>query len=245
MQANRAESLFNLGRWAEAADCVERVQRIAVSTKPLGNALMRRADLALLRGELDAATASLAEAHAAFGKYDPMAQHAFRSPGSRSASRPPRGASTRPATSWPAPSNRASRPAPSAMPGRCSPRPPPWRPTYEASRRPGPAAPPALDLIRTAAKRLPTGVPRVRGARPGRGRRTGPRRGPRPGRRLGSGRPRAETRSIAPTTWPWSATAGPRPSSPMAATARRIAALLRQTPRRSRAPGRPPPARTT
>ncbi|MCX5385847.1 helix-turn-helix transcriptional regulator [Streptomyces sp. NBC_00083] len=75
VQANRAESLFTLGRWAEAADSAERVQRTAVSTKPRGNALMRRADLALCRGELEQATAFLAEAHAAFGSYDPMAQH--------------------------------------------------------------------------------------------------------------------------------------------------------------------------
>jgi DNA-binding NarL/FixJ family response regulator len=48
-----------------------------VSTKPLGNARMRRADLALLRGELETAAAFLAEANTAFGSYDPMAQHAI------------------------------------------------------------------------------------------------------------------------------------------------------------------------
>ena len=77
VQANRAESLFNLGRWVEALDCMERVERTAVSTKPLGNARMRRADLALLRGELETGGRLLAEAHAAFGSYDPMAQHAI------------------------------------------------------------------------------------------------------------------------------------------------------------------------
>ncbi|WP_329462874.1 helix-turn-helix transcriptional regulator [Streptomyces sp. NBC_01431] len=77
VQANRAESLFNLGRWVEALDCMERVERTAVSTKPLGNARMRRADLALLRGELETAAAFLAEANTAFGSYDPMAQHAI------------------------------------------------------------------------------------------------------------------------------------------------------------------------
>ncbi|MFE3185001.1 AAA family ATPase [Streptomyces violascens] len=159
VQANRAESLFNLGRWQETADCVERVQRIAVSTKPLGNALMRRADLALLRGELDPATAALAEAHAAFGKYDPMAQHAIplarialgiaaaqgRVDEARDELARTAEAGFPPGTqryAWPLLAAAASMEAdvrglPSAGPGRAA----------------------ALDLIRTAAKRLPTSVP--------------------------------------------------------------------------------------
>ncbi|MER5558420.1 AAA family ATPase [Streptomyces sp. NPDC058961] len=77
VQANRAESLFGLGRWEEAADSIERVLRTAVSTKPLGLALLRRAELELLRGELEQAVASVGDARAAFGKYDPLAQHAI------------------------------------------------------------------------------------------------------------------------------------------------------------------------
>ncbi|MFG2718186.1 AAA family ATPase [Streptomyces sp. NPDC048416] len=77
VQANRAESLFNLGRWAEAAASAERVQRTALSTKPLGKGAMLRAELALVRGELEQAVTFLADARAAFGAHDPMAQHAI------------------------------------------------------------------------------------------------------------------------------------------------------------------------
>ncbi|MFE9410777.1 AAA family ATPase [Streptomyces sp. NPDC006704] len=75
VQANRAESLFSLGRWEEAQEAAERVLRTALSAKPLGNAYMLLADLALNRGELEQASAFLADARAAFGSYDPMAQH--------------------------------------------------------------------------------------------------------------------------------------------------------------------------
>ncbi|MFG3286206.1 AAA family ATPase [Streptomyces sp. NPDC048111] len=159
VQANRAESLFALGRWEEAADSIERVQRTAVSTKPLGNALMRRADLALLRGELEPAAASLADAHAAFGTYDPMAQHAIPLARIALGVEAARGHIDRaraelaravepgfpPGTqryAWPLLAAAAAMEAdvrglPSAEPGRAE----------------------AVALIRTAAKRLPTGAP--------------------------------------------------------------------------------------
>ncbi|MFF4186417.1 AAA family ATPase [Streptomyces sp. NPDC001691] len=158
VQANRAESLFHLGRWEETVDCIERVQRTAVSTKPLGNVLMRRANLALLQGELELAAASLADAHGAFGKYDPMAQHAIplarvalgiaAAQGRIEEARAELARAVEPGFppgtqryAWPLLASAAAMEAdvrglPAAEPGRAA----------------------ALDLIRAAAKRLPTGV---------------------------------------------------------------------------------------
>ncbi|MEV6790583.1 AAA family ATPase [Streptomyces sp. NPDC051320] len=75
--ANLSESLFALGRWDEAAVCAEQVLRAALSAKPRGNATLRLAELALVRGETDTAAAHLASATGHFGTHDPMPQHAI------------------------------------------------------------------------------------------------------------------------------------------------------------------------
>ncbi|WP_436843687.1 helix-turn-helix domain-containing protein [Streptomyces hundungensis] len=120
---------------------------------------MRRADVALLRGELEKARTSLDDAHAAFGKYDPMAQHAIplariglgiaAAQGRIDEARAELARAVEPGFppgtqryGWPLLAAAAAMEAdvrglPSAQPGRAA----------------------ALDLIRTAAKRLPTGVP--------------------------------------------------------------------------------------
>ncbi|WP_328315040.1 AAA family ATPase [Streptomyces sp. NBC_00442] len=159
VQTNRAESLLTLGHWDEALDSIERVQRTAVSTKPLGGALRHRALVALWQGELEQAAACLADARAAFGKDDLMAQHAIplsrialecaaaqgRIDEARAELARATGPGFPPGTqryAWPLLAAAATMEAdvrglPSAGPGRAA----------------------ALDLIRTAAKRLPTGSP--------------------------------------------------------------------------------------
>lgn len=75
VEANRAESLFSLGRWDEAREAAERLQRSATSTKPRGSASLRLAQLAAARGELEAATRHLADACAVYGTRDPIPQY--------------------------------------------------------------------------------------------------------------------------------------------------------------------------
>ncbi|MEU9098763.1 AAA family ATPase [Streptomyces sp. NPDC048361] len=159
VQANRAESLFVLGRWAEAADSIERARRTAVSAKPLGKAILHRAELALRLGELDQAAACLADAHAAFGGYDPMAQHTIplarialdcaAAHGRIEEARAELARVTEPG--FPLGTQRYAWPLLAAAAG------------MEADVRGLPSAEQgraaALDLIRTTAKRLPTGAP--------------------------------------------------------------------------------------
>ncbi|KQX47474.1 MULTISPECIES: helix-turn-helix transcriptional regulator [unclassified Streptomyces] len=75
IEANRAESLFSLGRWEETGEVAGRVLRSATSTKPRGSASLRLAQLAAARGELDAARGHLAEARAVYGTRDPIPQY--------------------------------------------------------------------------------------------------------------------------------------------------------------------------
>ncbi|MFI6418547.1 AAA family ATPase [Streptomyces sp. NPDC050842] len=75
VEANRAESLFSLGRWDEVREAAERLQRSATSTKPRGSASLRLAQLAAARGELEAATRHLADACAVYGTRDPIPQY--------------------------------------------------------------------------------------------------------------------------------------------------------------------------
>ncbi len=75
VEANRAESLFSLGRWDEVREAAERLLRSASSTKPRGSASLRLAQLAAARGEPDAAARHLAAARAVYGTRDPIPQY--------------------------------------------------------------------------------------------------------------------------------------------------------------------------
>ncbi|MFG3487427.1 AAA family ATPase [Streptomyces sp. NPDC047972] len=67
VESNRAESLFSLGGWDEAGEIAAQLVRSATSSKPRGSASLRLAQLAVARGELDAARGHLADARAAYG----------------------------------------------------------------------------------------------------------------------------------------------------------------------------------
>ncbi|WP_261993143.1 helix-turn-helix transcriptional regulator [Streptomyces sp. adm13(2018)] len=67
VESNRAESLFSLGGWDEAGETATRLVRSATSSKPRGSASLRLAQLAVARGELDAARGHLCDARAAYG----------------------------------------------------------------------------------------------------------------------------------------------------------------------------------
>ncbi|MFC8952231.1 AAA family ATPase [Streptomyces sp. NPDC057101] len=75
IEANRAESLYSLGRWDETREAAERLLRSATSTKPRGSASLRLAQLAVDRGELDAAGGHLADARTVYGTRDPIPQY--------------------------------------------------------------------------------------------------------------------------------------------------------------------------
>ncbi|MFE7583307.1 AAA family ATPase [Streptomyces gardneri] len=75
IEANRAESLLSLGRWDEAREAAERLQHSANSIKPRGSASLRLAQLAVARGDLDAAGRHLADARAVYGSRDPIPQY--------------------------------------------------------------------------------------------------------------------------------------------------------------------------
>ncbi|GAA0581722.1 LuxR family transcriptional regulator [Streptomyces crystallinus] len=74
---NESDALVGLGRWDEAAERVEWIQRSGVSGKPRGYSALRLAQLAVLRGELDLAAARLADAVGYFGARDPLPQNAL------------------------------------------------------------------------------------------------------------------------------------------------------------------------
>ncbi|MEU6008389.1 AAA family ATPase [Streptomyces sp. NPDC047453] len=74
---NLAESLFNLGRWEEAADAASRSRRVGQSAKPRGFHARVRAELALERGDLTEASGQLADALENFGTHDNAPQHAL------------------------------------------------------------------------------------------------------------------------------------------------------------------------
>ncbi|WP_326711028.1 AAA family ATPase [Streptomyces sp. NBC_01474] len=75
---NMAESLTSLGRWTEADAVVDTALRSsALSAKPRGTAALRRATVALGRGEHAEAAAQLAAARATYGTHDTMPQYAL------------------------------------------------------------------------------------------------------------------------------------------------------------------------
>ncbi|MFE4309565.1 MULTISPECIES: AAA family ATPase [unclassified Streptomyces] len=75
VEANRAESLFSLGSWDEIGEIAARLLRSVTSSKPRGSASLRLAQLAVARGELDAACRHLADARAAYGSRDTIPQY--------------------------------------------------------------------------------------------------------------------------------------------------------------------------
>ncbi|EFD66563.1 LuxR-family transcriptional regulator, partial [Streptomyces lividans TK24] len=72
---NLAESLISLGRWDEALEAADRAGAPGRSPAPRGGAALKRAVVALARGERAEAAGLLAEARAAYGTHDPMPQH--------------------------------------------------------------------------------------------------------------------------------------------------------------------------
>ncbi|QTI48044.1 ATP-binding protein [Streptomyces nojiriensis] len=74
---NKAESLYSLGRWEEAAEAARRTLLVGQSAAPRGCASARLAYLALGRGELTEAAHQLAAAHVHFGSHEtrPQPQH--------------------------------------------------------------------------------------------------------------------------------------------------------------------------
>ncbi|WP_162833334.1 LuxR family transcriptional regulator [Streptomyces sp. CB09001] len=72
---NLAESLISLGRWDEALEAADRAGAPGRSPAPRGGAALKRAAVALARGERAEAARLLAEARAAYGTHDPMPQH--------------------------------------------------------------------------------------------------------------------------------------------------------------------------
>jgi DNA-binding CsgD family transcriptional regulator len=72
---NKAESLYSLGRWDEAAAAARRALSVGQSAAPRGSASARLSYLALARGELTEAAARLAAAHDHFGTHDTQPQH--------------------------------------------------------------------------------------------------------------------------------------------------------------------------
>ncbi|WP_258052763.1 LuxR family transcriptional regulator [Streptomyces sp. Ru73] len=81
---NLAESLLSLGRWAESAEAAAACRRLALSSRTRALAASRHADLALRRGDVDAAAEELSQARRHFGSYEnqpqytlPMARFAY------------------------------------------------------------------------------------------------------------------------------------------------------------------------
>ncbi|MGX1027931.1 DNA-binding CsgD family transcriptional regulator/tetratricopeptide (TPR) repeat protein [Streptomyces ambofaciens] len=72
---NLAESLISLGRWDEALEAADRAGAPGRSPAPRGGAALKRAAVALARGERAEAARLLAEARAAYGTHDPMPQN--------------------------------------------------------------------------------------------------------------------------------------------------------------------------
>ncbi len=72
---NLAESLISLGRWDEALEAADRAGAPGRSPAPRGGAALKRAAVALARGEPAEAARLLAEARAAYGTHDPMPQY--------------------------------------------------------------------------------------------------------------------------------------------------------------------------
>lgn len=77
---NKAESLYSLGRWDEAAEAARRTLLVGQSAATRGSASARLAYLALARGELTEAAHQLVAAHAHFGSHETQPQPQHRIP---------------------------------------------------------------------------------------------------------------------------------------------------------------------
>ncbi|WP_189105299.1 helix-turn-helix transcriptional regulator [Streptomyces camponoticapitis] len=75
VRANLSESLFSLGRWTEVQTAIDEAARIAHAPKARALVAVRRATLALGRGDFAEAESQVALARAVFGPHDPQPQH--------------------------------------------------------------------------------------------------------------------------------------------------------------------------
>ncbi|GAA1192490.1 LuxR family transcriptional regulator [Streptomyces hebeiensis] len=75
IRTNQAQSLFSLGRWAEADAVVEAAAGIAQSLKARGLVAVRRAELALARGDYAEAGRQVELNRGSFGRHDFQPQH--------------------------------------------------------------------------------------------------------------------------------------------------------------------------
>ncbi len=75
---NLAESLFSLGRWAEAEAAALKTRRLALGTKPRGTAANRLVQLALGRGEWDTAERELTAAREHYGARNTEPQYTLQ-----------------------------------------------------------------------------------------------------------------------------------------------------------------------
>ncbi|WP_344328922.1 helix-turn-helix transcriptional regulator [Streptomyces macrosporus] len=75
LRNNMAESLVALGRWEEADAALAATRRLESSARPRGSAALKKAHLALRRGDVDQAARQLAEAWKHHGTHDPQPQY--------------------------------------------------------------------------------------------------------------------------------------------------------------------------
>ncbi|WP_405611894.1 AAA family ATPase [Streptomyces sp. NBC_01508] len=74
IRVNLSESLFSLGRWNESRTAVDEAAQIALAPKARALVAVRRATLALGRGDAAEAESQVTLARAAFGPHDPQPQ---------------------------------------------------------------------------------------------------------------------------------------------------------------------------
>jgi ATP/maltotriose-dependent transcriptional regulator MalT len=75
LYGNLSESLFSLGRWTEAEEAARSARQLAAGAKPRASAVIRLAQLALGRGDLDAADHELAVVREQYGTHDQQPQY--------------------------------------------------------------------------------------------------------------------------------------------------------------------------
>lgn len=75
VRVNLSESLFALGRWAEARSAIDAAAQIAHAPKARALVAVRRATLALGHGDAAEAESQVTLARAVFGPHDPQPQH--------------------------------------------------------------------------------------------------------------------------------------------------------------------------
>ncbi|MFC9608564.1 AAA family ATPase [Streptomyces niveus] len=75
VRVNLSESLFSLGRWDESRTAIDEAAQVAHAPKARALVAVRRALLALGRGDAAEAASQVTLARAVFGPYDPQPQH--------------------------------------------------------------------------------------------------------------------------------------------------------------------------